>query len=274
MGDEANLSKQAAADRAERYVREQLDPKNNAVTRTLLGQKLEEFEKKFKSQENPNASEADKEKALEQARTMFTEEMVRKAREGAIAGGDYKDYKYSDPAEKRQKETSTGLIRGIINNIAGGIGGIFGILWDLFKHLPIVGDMIASIGDKRSDEKKAHDKAAAGVANKLNTFSVRVNEHTSIPVAFNEQELGTIYQDLSQPRPQVAAQPATTTVPAATPESNPASPEVLQSARDAATPARTAGANDPRDVGLNGGLPPAPLVAVAVANNATGPVVG
>ncbi|MDX2112680.1 MAG: hypothetical protein SFW63_02955 [Alphaproteobacteria bacterium] len=273
MGDEANLSKQAAADRAERYVREQLNPAPGQEHLSPLLNKRKEFLAKLNENLDANYySTPEKRQAkLEEAGKEFDAAIVARAREGAAAGGDANTYKLMDPAEKREKETSTGLIRGIINTVVGGLGGIFGFLWDLLKHLPIVGDMIASIGDKRTPEEKARDTKAAGVADKL---SVPL-EVQGITVKFSDEEREKIFNGLRKPETQVAAQPATPASPtAATPESNTASPEVLQSARDAATAARTAGANDPRDVGLNGGLPPAPLVAVAVANNATGHAVG
>ncbi len=276
MGDEANLSKQAAADRAERYVREQLNPAPGEEYRSPLAKKRREFVEQLNTDLNRDPyynnqspeGQARRQAKLEQATRDFDTVIVEKARAGATEGGDA--LPYLGEAEKRQKDTSTGLIRGVINTVVGGLGGIFGFLWDLLKHLPIVGDMIASIGDKRAPEEKARGSKAAGVASALGEgFEIH-----GVAVEFTARERKNIFEDLRKPEAQNPAQPATTTVPAATPESNPPSPEVLLSARDAATPARTAGANDPRDVGLNGGLPPAPLVAVAVANNATGPTVG
>jgi hypothetical protein len=206
------------ADIAERYVRAQLSPKPGEEHLSPLLKKRKDFldqlgidlDKTY--YDTPEKRQA----KLAAAGKEFDDAIVAKAREGAVAGGDANTYKLMDPAEKRKKETSTGLIRGIINMLTGFFGGLLASLWDLFKHTPAVADKISNISDNRTSEEKAKDSKAAGVADKLSVdFEIQ-----GITVSFTEDERKKIFNGLRNSEARVTSattSPSSTSMPANVP---------------------------------------------------------
>ena len=251
MNQSVARTQENPADIAERYVRQQLSPKPGEEHLSPLLNKRKAFLEDLSKNLDPQFYDTPEKRAakLESAGKEFDAEVIKRAREGAVAGGDAGAYKMLDPEEKRQKDTSAGLIRGVINTIVGGLGGIFSFLWDLLKHLPVVGDMISSIGDKRTPEEKARDKKAAGVADKL---SIPM-EIQGVSVTFSEDERMKIFNGLRKPQAEVAAAPAPMSPAPAEPDA-----QTAAAAAQAAEAARRAGTSGGMNAGANGDLPGAP----------------
>lgn len=199
MGDATTTTTAPAfsANDAERFVRAQLNPPAGEAHKSPLWKKKQEFLDNLDRELLATGAYNDdktREKKLNEAANSFDNEIVRRAKEGAAVGGSPEEYRVVDPEERRQKETSSGLIRGLIGAVAGFFGGIFSFLWDLLKQLPGVGDFISGIGDKRTPDEKAKETMAAGVVGKL-SVPIELEGQT---VVFSSEEQQKIFRNMQQ----------------------------------------------------------------------------
>lgn len=192
------MTEATVADNIENTLRQQLNPPPGKFHEAgPLFKKKQEFLKQLEDTLTSDPAYQDenvRKGKLKEIGKDFDDKIVQVAKTGAEKGSDPAAYKKADPTEQKTKEGIAGMLSGIFDALIGWITGGASWIWSLIKPMfgNMFGDLSEKISDSRSDETKAKETRAAGIASALDRPIIVAGREFSL----TQTEQGELYRQL------------------------------------------------------------------------------